>query len=107
MHSTKVVLIFVSQSSMIMSYNTSQTGTELSYLAVLLLLAYVLSSAPRYVRQFRQNHEDIKIEKVSPVKQVLKIGKYYTIDPYIRAWNRLTPSHDNTNLATISKPVSR
>ena len=101
-HSTKEPLIFVSQIAGIMSYNTNHTGTDLSYLAVLLLLAYVMSSAPRYFREFRQNHKEIKIEKVSPLHQVLKIGKYYTIDPYIRAWNRLSPTATSDNLATIS-----
>ena len=90
-----------------MSYNTNHTGTELSYLAVLLLLAYVLSSAPRYLREFRQNHHDIKIEKVSPLQQVMKIGKYYTVDPYIRAWNRLSPAPVTTNFAAVKEPVLR
>ncbi len=72
---------------------------ELSYLTVLLLLAYVLSSAPRYLREFRQNHQEIKIEKVSPIQQVLKLGKYYTIDPYIKVWHRLAPAPANENLA--------
>ena len=90
-----------------MSHNTDHTGTQLSYLAVLLLLAYVMSSAPRYLREFRQNHHEIKIEKVSPLQQVLKIGKYYTVDPYIRVWNRLSPAPATTNLAAVEEPVSR
>jgi hypothetical protein len=90
-----------------MSYNTQQTGTDLSYLAVLLLLAYVMSSAPKYYREFRQNHREIKIESVSPIQQVLKIGKYYTVDPYIRVWNRLAPSSSTSNLAVIPAPASR
>jgi len=90
-----------------MSYNTNHTGTELSYLAVLLLLAYVMSSAPRYLREFRQNHQEIKIEKVSPLQQVLKIGKYYTIDPYIRVWHRLAPAPFTNNLAAVNEPKSR
>ena len=107
MHSTKVYPIFVSQTPLIMSYNTHQTSTELSYIAVLLLLAYVLSSAPRYLREFRQNHQEIKIEKASPFQQVLKIGKYYTIDPYIRVWNHVSPTPSATNIATVQAPVSR
>lgn len=89
-----------------MSHHTGQQGMELSYLAVLLLLAYVLSSAPRYMRNFRQNHHDIKIEKISPIQQVLKLGKYYTIDPYIRVWHHLTPAATQENLA-IAGGVSR
>jgi hypothetical protein len=89
-----------------MSYDTHQTGTELSYLAVLLLLAYVMSSAPRYLREFRQNHQEIKIEKASPIQQVIKIGKYYTIDPYIRAWNHMNPAPSTNNLATIPASIN-
>ena len=90
-----------------MLHNTNHTGTELSYLAVLLLLAYVMSSAPKYLREFRQNHHEIKIEKVRPLQQVLKMGKYYTVDPYIRVWNRLSPAPAITNLAVAKEPVSR
>jgi len=89
-----------------MSYHTQHSGIEFSYLAVLLLLAYVMSSAPKYVRKFRENHEDIKIEKTSPIQQVLKIGKYYTIDPYIRTWKRLSPGSSN-NIATVQNPGLR
>ncbi len=95
------------KSPLIMLHNTNHTGTELSYLAVLLLLAYVMSSAPKYLREFRQNHREIKIEKVTPLQQVLKMGKYYTVDPYIRAWNRLSPASSTTNLADAKEPVSR
>ncbi|MBL7698195.1 MAG: hypothetical protein JNK79_08560 [Chitinophagaceae bacterium] len=77
-----------------MRHNTKTASIDFSYLAVLLLLAYVLSSAPRYVRQLKENKEDIKIEKMSPLKEVLKLGKYYGVDPYLRAWNRLTPGND-------------
>jgi len=90
-----------------MEYTSQQSTTDLSYIAVLLLLAYFLSSAPKYVRQFREHHNELKIERISPIKQVLKIGKYYTIDPYIRTWNRLTPSSSTSNLASNSIPVSR
>ena len=86
-----------------MSYNTNHAGTELSYLAVLLLLAYVMSSAPRYLREFRQNHKEIKIEKVSPLQQVLKIAKYYTIDPYVRAWNKVSPSPLVNRIAAVAE----
>ena len=86
-----------------MSPNTQHSAIDFSYLAVLLLLAYVMSSAPKYWRQFRENHQDNKIEKVSPIKQVLQIGKYYTIDPYMRVWNQLNPTK-TTNLATIQNP---
>ena len=97
-----------------MAYNTQHSTTDFSYLAVLLLLAYVMSSAPRYIRQFRENHEDIKIEKASPIREVLKLGKYYGIDPYLRVWNQLSPKQKKIapvsarpNIALINNPVSR
>jgi hypothetical protein len=90
-----------------MSYNTHQASTDLSYITVLLLLAYVMSSAPRYLREFRQNHQEIKIEKASSLKQVLKIGKYYTVDPYIRVWNRLSPAPSGNTLVAVPAPASR
>lgn len=94
---------------------TFQTASiDFSYLAVLLLLAYVLASAPKYVRHIRSNTNDTKIEKISPVKEVLKLGKYYAIDPYVRVWTRLSPTKDKTmpsgtpvNLAVIKNPPSR
>jgi hypothetical protein len=71
----------------------NKTSTlDLSYLAVILLLAYLLTSAPKYVRQFRESHNNIKIERSYPFREVLKIGKAYTIDPYIRAFNSLRPA---------------
>ena len=106
-HSTKMSLYLYRKTPLIMSHNTDHTGTQFSYLAVLLFLAYVMSSAPRYLREFRQNHQEIKIEKVTPLQQVLKIGKYYTVDPYIRAWNRLSPAPSTTNLAVVKEYVSR
>ena len=97
-----------------MRHTIQTTSVDFSYIAVLLLLAYVLSSAPRYVRNFRENTQDIKIEKVSPIKKVLKLGKYYGVDPYLRAWNNLIPGDDNTqpepenvNLATLETSASR
>jgi len=65
-----------------------------------------MSSAPKYIQQFRENHEDIKIENVSPLQHVLKIGKHYTIDPYIRSWKKLSPGLTN-NLATVQNPGLR
>ena len=82
-----------------MSQPTTNSSLDFSYLAVILLLAYVLTSAPKYVKQFRQHHEDIKIESVSPIKAVMEIGKAYAIDPYLRAWNHLKSADLNLALA--------
>jgi hypothetical protein len=96
-----------------MQHTNTTAGIEFSYLAVLLLLAYVMSSAPRYVRQFKERKSDIKIERVSPIKEVLKLSKYYAVDPYLKAWNQLVPKKDPTvpqpsvNLAVAGNPVSR
>ena len=97
-----------------MQHTNTRAGIDFSYLAVLLLLAYVMSSAPKYIRQFKENHSDIKIEKVSPIREVLKIGKYYGVDPYLKAWNQLVPGKNAnvpqqpaTTLAAAEAPVSR
>ena len=97
-----------------MSHTTQTPALDLSYLAVLLLLAYVMSSAPKYIRNFREEHNDIKIEKMAPIKQVLKLGKYYAIDPYLRAWNKLAPvksrfipQKPSPNLTAVSSSVLR
>jgi len=72
-----------------MAINNTTSTFDFSYLAVLLLLAYVMSSAPKYLKQFNETHEKIRIEQVNPIKQALKIGKAYTIDPYLRAFNKV------------------
>lgn len=84
-----------------MSHDTNTSVLSYSYLAVLLLLAYVLASAPRYVRTFKENHNHIKIEKPAPLRQLMKYTKYYGIDPYVRVWNRLTPSNESRNIAGL------
>lgn len=90
-----------------MSHHSHQPAADFSYFAVLLLLAYVLSSAPRYVRDFRQFHHEINIEKASPLQKVLKAGRFYTIDPYIRVWNRISSGRSANELAAFVTPVSR
>ncbi|HUQ66269.1 MAG TPA: hypothetical protein VM101_08945 [Flavitalea sp.] len=90
-----------------MSYNTQHSSTDFSYLVVLLLLAYVMNSAPKYIRQFRQTHENIKIQTPIPIKQVLKMGQYYTITPYVQAWVKLSaPVKSNFAVIANFKKVS-
>lgn len=97
-----------------MRKNIQNASIDFSYLAVLLLVAYLLTSAPKYLRHIRSTTNDIKIKNSLPVKEVLRLGKYYAIDPYLRAWNHLspikgksTPDGSPTNLATIQTPASR
>lgn len=90
-----------------MTHNSSTSSLDFSYIAVLLLLAYVMSSAPKYIQNFRENHNNIKIENVSPVKQVLRFTKYYAVDPYLRAFNSLTPHLNKISLASLNSAVSR
>jgi hypothetical protein len=66
-----------------------------------------MSSAPRYIRNFHENHNDIKIEKVSPVKQVLKYTKFYAVDPYLKAFNQLTQPKAGSNLAAVNGSILR
>ena len=97
-----------------MRQNIQTASIDFSYLAVILLLAYLLTSAPKYLKHIRSSTNDIKIQNTLPVKEVLKLGKYYGIDPYLKAWNRLSPTRDKTkpassptNLAAIQSPASR
>lgn len=84
-----------------MSHDTNTSVLSYSYLAVLLLLAYVLASAPRYVRTFKQNHNHIRIENPAPLRQLINYTKYYGIDPYVRVLKQLTPSTADRNMAGL------
>lgn len=85
-----------------MATNNQTSKLDFSYLAVVLLLAYVMTSGPKYLKKFRETHEDIKIE-INPFQQVLKIGKAYTLDHYLRAFNAVK----SINLASssVEKPT--
>jgi hypothetical protein len=61
------------------------------FIVILLLLAYVLSSAPRFVRQWRNTESDIKIETISPLRYFIQAGKFYAIDPIVKIWEALKP----------------
>lgn len=75
-----------------MAHNTETASTELNFIVILLLLAYVLSSAPRYVRQLKDPEKGVKIENTSPIRQVLKAGMVYTVDQYLKIWKTIRPN---------------
>jgi hypothetical protein len=77
-----------------MSHDTNTSVLSYSYLFVLLLIAYVMASAPRYVRTFKEHHNNLKLEKVSPLRQVIRFTKYYSVDPYLKAWKSLQPKQE-------------
>jgi hypothetical protein len=91
----------------VMATNHQTSKLDFSYLAVILLLAYVLASAPKFVRQIRQEGTEIKLEKVNPFKDAWKIGKAYTIDPYLRAFNAIRSSNYNPFNSTKEQLVDR
>lgn len=71
---------------------------ESYYIVILLLIAYVMSSAPRYVREFREQQEKTWPVPSAPAIEWKETLKAYTIQPYVNAWHRLRPG---TELAAI------
>lgn len=72
-----------------MAQQLQHPATELYYVIVLLLLSYVMSSAPKYVRDWRENQDKtapIPLRHPSSWKKVLAA---YTIQPYTNAWKKL------------------
>jgi uncharacterized protein (UPF0297 family) len=69
-----------------------QTHADLGYLAIVLLLAYVLTSAPRYVRNFDDNRtESRKAAHRSITRQVVDAGKL-AVNEYVKAWKMVQQS---------------
>ena len=68
-----------------------QTHLDLGYLGVILLLAYVLSSAPRYVRNFDKSRDLQKTEHRSITHQVIDAGKL-AVNEYVKAWKLVRQS---------------
>ena len=73
-------------------------GRELYFGAILLMLSYVMSSAPRYVREWRETHEKVVPAGVQPRVQWKKVVSAYTVEPYSNAWKALMKP-DNVSLA--------
>jgi hypothetical protein len=72
-----------------MAHQLQHPATEFYYVIVLLLLSYVMSSAPRYVRDLRQTQEKSSPVQVKPASSWKKILAAYTIKPYTNAWKKL------------------
>ena len=73
-----------------MAQQLHHPAKEIYFGAILLMLSYVMSSAPRYVREWRETHQKVVPAGVQPRVQWKKIVSAYTIEPYSNAWKALT-----------------
>lgn len=72
-----------------MAQQLPHPASELYFVMVLLLLSYVMSSAPRYVRQMKVEHQKKAPVPVRPAQSWKTLLNAYTIRPYTRAWKQL------------------
>ena len=83
-----------------------QTHADTGYLAIVLLLAYVLSSAPKFVRNLEHDKQPAKTEHKSFTRNMIKAGKS-AVQQYVRAWERvqgsLTPAVTPQQPATLTE----
>lgn len=84
-----------------MSQSLHHPANESYFIVILLLMAYVMSSAPRYVREFRNQPEKTIPVPAAPVQQWKEVLKAYSIQPYMNAWHQLRPQ--TTQLAELLK----
>ena len=68
-----------------------QSKTDIYFIVILLLLSYVMSSAPRYLREMKVPQQKAPKESPSFMEQVIRMGKAYTITPYQKVWQNLQP----------------
>ena len=84
-----------------MAQQLHHPASETYFVIILLLLSYVMSSAPRYIREWRAVHE-----KSIPGKHVRRTDwkkalNAYTIQPYKNAWKQLQP-HNVADLLQVA-----
>jgi hypothetical protein len=72
-----------------MAQQLHPSDTDLSFLMILMLMSYVLCSAPKFIRQMKNYKKEIRIEAVTPIKTLIKAGRFYAIEPYKRMWTYL------------------
>ena len=65
--------------------------SEKYFVVILLLLSYVLSSAPRYVRSWRQEESPAKKAATTPLREIKKAVNIYALQPYKKIWQQLQP----------------
>jgi hypothetical protein len=82
-----------------MAQQLHHPATEFYFVVILLLLSYVMSSAPRYVRDWRDNPGKTGpgIEKNGDYWK--KVVAAYTIQPYTNAWQTLMSPGQNKGIA--------
>jgi hypothetical protein len=69
-----------------MAQQLQTTGTNISFLLVLFFLSYVMSSAPKYVRDVKDTYPvKPKTEKQSIFSVMKQTAGYYSIEPYEKA----------------------
>jgi hypothetical protein len=68
-----------------------QTHADIGYLGIVLLLAYLLTSAPRYVRNFEKEREPHRTEHKSITRQMVNAGKL-AVNEYVKAWKLVRES---------------
>jgi hypothetical protein len=82
-----------------MAQQLNHPASEVSYIIILLLLSYVMSSAPKYVRDWRENQEKTIPRIENPGTSWKEWITSTTIAPYLNAWKKLQESPQITGLA--------
>lgn len=80
-----------------MSQAASSSSSDLHYIVILFLVAYLLTSAPTFVREWRKQETKPRMESVTGIGQIIKAGKTYGVDPFVKMWKAVQPT---LNLAT-------
>jgi len=88
-----------------MAQQSSRTGSHLYFFAILVLLSYVLSSAPRYVRQMRDVNAPGAAPSAEVFRQLISVGKAYTIEPYKKVWDGWNPGIGLADLGRLKALV--
>jgi hypothetical protein len=70
-----------------MAQQLQHTGNPTYFVVILLLLSYVMSSAPKYLRDMKEEPAPkTAVDAPGLLDQVKKLAKAYTIAPYQRVW---------------------
>lgn len=81
-----------------MAQQLHHPASDTYYVVILLLLAYVMSSAPRYMRDLKNSNDKSTPSPTSPITEWKKALNVYTIQPYKNAWKQLTPKMEPADL---------
>jgi hypothetical protein len=81
-----------------MAQQLHHPASETYFLVILFLLAYVMSSAPRFVREWKKADEKSLFQPPSPAISWKKALHAYTIQPYKNAWKQMSPKMELAEL---------